>query len=368
MDLLTHALFGAAIGEMFFGKRLGNRALVWGALFGVLPYLDAVVVPFLDSSARLWWDQGPVHSLFVVILAALVSAKSLAKFWKREKITPGRVGTFVFLTLSVHVLLDCTSVTDVAVFWPLPMERVGFGIRAGSDPLLALPLLVCIPWLAFLKRPKQRPKRLRVLGWGMGLCVAYLGFTVAMKFTATTGFDADLATRGVEPDRRVVIPTAYNSLVWRAVVDRGDALWVGHRSVFQKRSKPVRWVVYPRGISVGNDFATEREIMRIQSFTRGYWIARPHKRGLWIADLRAGEIGERGNRDQSVDFHMARAWNFESDAPKDRLIPAHARSPGIDVALRQIGRRIVGRDPKTDLIPRLAGVPGQFPESLSVVE
>ena len=46
MDSLTHAVLGAALGELVLGKRLGNRALAWGALFGTLPDLDALVMPF----------------------------------------------------------------------------------------------------------------------------------------------------------------------------------------------------------------------------------------------------------------------------------------------------------------------------------
>ena len=31
MDSLTHLVLGAAIGELVLGKKIGNRALIWGA-------------------------------------------------------------------------------------------------------------------------------------------------------------------------------------------------------------------------------------------------------------------------------------------------------------------------------------------------
>lgn len=368
MNLLTHALFGAAIGELMLGKQLGNRALAWGALGGVALYLDAVITPFFHTATKLWWHQGPSHSLVFVIIISLLLAKPLAKFWKREKISPQRAGAFVFFVLVTHVLLDCMKPSGVAVFWPLPIDRIAFGNLSTFDPLLTLPLLVCMMWLAFLRKPKQRPKRMRLLGWGIGLSGCYLAFTVAMKFMTTTGFDADLAERGVADEKRLVIPTSLNSLVWRAVVDRGDALWVGHRSVFQKRSTPVRWIVYPRGGSAAEHFASESEVLRIQSTTGGYWIARAHNRGLWIADLRTGELREFGKRDSTVDHRMACAWNFEPDAAKDRVIPVPVDLPGFFPTLRKTGQQIFGRDEGAEMAPRLAGVPGQFPEPLMVVD
>jgi len=368
MELLLHALLGAAIGEAMFGKRLGNRALALGALAGLLPYLDSVVTPFLDTAARLWWHRGPSHSLLAATLAALLLAKPLAKRWKKEKITPAQVGALVFLTWSAHILLDCMHPAGVAVFWPLPMERVAFGSLSPNDPLLLLPLLVCISWLAFLRKPKQRPKRVRLLAWGAAIFLLYIGFSVSMKLTAAAGFQADLKTRGITYERLTLTPTPHSSLAWRAVVDLNEELLVGHRPVFQKPTTPVRWVVFPRGIPVDSPFSQEREVRWIQSFADGYWIARPHNRGLWIADLRDGAVREPREGDAMLDLRMRSAWNFEPDAPKDRVFPAHAKSNDWTAPLRETGHLLLGREQDAELNPRLAGVPGQFPEALRVIE
>jgi len=368
VELFLQALFGAAIGEALFGKRLGNRALAWGALAGLLPYLDSVATLFLDTAATLWWHRGPSHSILAATLAALLLAKPLAKIWKKEKITPKQAGAFVFLTGCAHILLDCLHSTGVAVLWPLPIDRVSLGILSPHDPLLTLPLLVCIGWLVFLRKPKQRPKRVRLLAWGAGLSLLYAGCALAMKSIATTGFTSDLATRDIHAPRLTLIPAAHSSLAWRAVVDRADHLMVGHRSVFQKPSTPVRWVVFPRGIPADSPFSQEREIRRIQSFTDGFWIARPHKRGLWIADLRGGAVRVFKDKDPMLDHRMRVAWNFEPDAPKDRLIPAHIASPGLAYSVRETRAMILGRDDGARLTPRLAGVPGQFPKALQVEE
>src|SRR5688572_29560315 len=102
VDSITQAALGAAVGEMMLGKRLGNRALAWGALFGTLPDLDVLVSGLFGTATNLWWHRGPSHSLLVMIAASWFLAPRLAKLWKRDKITKARAGWFVFAAWSTH--------------------------------------------------------------------------------------------------------------------------------------------------------------------------------------------------------------------------------------------------------------------------
>ena len=43
MDSLTQLTFGAACGEAILGKKVGRKALVWGAILGTLPDLDVFI-------------------------------------------------------------------------------------------------------------------------------------------------------------------------------------------------------------------------------------------------------------------------------------------------------------------------------------
>ena len=87
VDSITQLTLGAAVGELMLGKRLGNRALAWGALFGTLPDLDVVIAPLLDTAGNLWWHRGPSHSLLVMIVASYLLAPWLAKRWKKDKVS-----------------------------------------------------------------------------------------------------------------------------------------------------------------------------------------------------------------------------------------------------------------------------------------
>jgi inner membrane protein len=367
LDSITQAALGAAIGEAVLGKKLGNRALAWGLLLGTLPDLDAITSPFLDSAGRLEMHRGASHSLLIMVLASFLLAKPLAKLWKREKITPLRAGTFVFLTWSTHVLIDCFTVYGTSVLWPFSDTRVAFNHLFIIDPLYTLPLVISLIWLAFCRTKKLQKKRTRLLNWGLALSTGYVLFSIGMKFLVSAGFEADLARRGVKFERRMEAPTPFNTLLWRSVVDRGDELWVGYRSVFELHSKPVRWTVYPRNEDALAAYGSEREIQTLKWFSRGWWIARPHAKGAWLADLRFGESRTYGDKPGMVDSRIMFSWSFNPNANGDRL---QSPRPQIDAgeALRRIALRILGKADQWEANPRLAGVPGTLPEWLPVVE
>ena len=67
MDSLTQLALGAAVGEATLGRRVGNRALAWGAVCGTLPDLD-VFIPLGDAVRDFTYHRSASHSLFVLTL------------------------------------------------------------------------------------------------------------------------------------------------------------------------------------------------------------------------------------------------------------------------------------------------------------
>ena len=47
MDSLTQIVLGAACGEIALGKKIGNKALLFGAIGGTIPDLDVFIGPWL---------------------------------------------------------------------------------------------------------------------------------------------------------------------------------------------------------------------------------------------------------------------------------------------------------------------------------
>ena len=62
MDSLTQIVLGAAVAEASLGKKIGNRAMVWGAIAGTLPDLDVIANGFMSPVDALAFHRGPTHS------------------------------------------------------------------------------------------------------------------------------------------------------------------------------------------------------------------------------------------------------------------------------------------------------------------
>ena len=50
MDSLTQIVLGAACGEVALGKKIGNKALLFGAIGGTIPDLDVFVGRWIYSN------------------------------------------------------------------------------------------------------------------------------------------------------------------------------------------------------------------------------------------------------------------------------------------------------------------------------
>ncbi|MEP6645607.1 MAG: metal-dependent hydrolase [Saprospiraceae bacterium] len=72
MDSLTHLVLGAAIGEVVLGKKIGNRALIWGAIGETIPDFDVLGNLFLSPTGALAFHRGFTHSIVFAILAPLL--------------------------------------------------------------------------------------------------------------------------------------------------------------------------------------------------------------------------------------------------------------------------------------------------------
>ena len=69
MDSLTHIALGAVVGEAFFERGFGKKAMWWGALAQSIPDIDFVAGLWLPLTDNLLAHRGFTHSL---LFAALI--------------------------------------------------------------------------------------------------------------------------------------------------------------------------------------------------------------------------------------------------------------------------------------------------------
>jgi len=79
MDSLTKIVLGAACGEITLGKKIGNKALLFGAIGGTIQDLDVFIGKLLYTNKiqAMAFHRGLMHSLFCAVLALLFSVDLL---------------------------------------------------------------------------------------------------------------------------------------------------------------------------------------------------------------------------------------------------------------------------------------------------
>lgn len=108
MDSLTQIVLGAACGEAVAGRKLGNRAMLWGAVGGTIPDLDVFAALFTDEIAATSFHRGFMHSFLFAALAPWGLAR-LTQWFYRENVHNRRdykgiaVGTWLLFYLTAAI-------------------------------------------------------------------------------------------------------------------------------------------------------------------------------------------------------------------------------------------------------------------------
>ena len=65
MDSITHIALGACMGEAFLDRKLGKKAMLWGALAQSVPDIDFVASFWMNTSNNLL-GTSRIHSFFFI--------------------------------------------------------------------------------------------------------------------------------------------------------------------------------------------------------------------------------------------------------------------------------------------------------------
>ena len=144
MDSLTQIVLGASVAEATLGKKIGNKAIVLGAIAGTIPDLDIVTRFFVDDLTASVMHRGFSHSLIFPFIAAPILAWILNKTYpKYQNVSYFDWLKMFFLAIITHPLLDAQTTWGTQLFWP-------FEWRVALDIIFIIDLLYTIPFLCFL--------------------------------------------------------------------------------------------------------------------------------------------------------------------------------------------------------------------------
>lgn len=302
MDSLSQIVLGAATGEAVLGRRLGNKALIWGAIAGTVPDLDVLGGVFLDPLANLAFHRGITHSVLFWVVGALLFAWPMSRSRRNDVGYLGWTG-FFFATFATHVLLDCFTLYGTQVWAPFSNHRVSWSTIAVADPLYTFPFLAFL--VALSRAPKGSERRRKWHRWAWGWSCAYLALTVVNKQHVDQIFAAALERQGIPAERMITTPTILNNVLWNATAESADAFYLGSYSLFD--TSPVVFERVAKGWEHLDGKEDQLTVRELRWFSDGYLHVDPPSGAdtLWhFSDLRFGSFTGKGEQPEDFIFRF----------------------------------------------------------------
>lgn len=312
MDSLTHIAIGACIGEAFFEKGFGKKAMIWGALAQSIPDIDFLAALWLSPSEALLAHRGFTHSFLFGMLCVFIFSMLAQKIHQPENISFRKWMLFFFAAIFVHLFIDAFNNYGVGWFEPFSTQRISFNTLYVVDPFFSLAVWVAAFRLFFLNRFAL----VRCFWWKTGLVVPllYLFLSVVFKLNNDMAIESELKKRNINDKRYFSTPAPLQIFLWYNVVERKNDFLISYRSVFDTRSK-ITFYEHPKSSHWISSIDNHESLQRLIRFSQGYYTLEKKQDVLMINDLRFGQIGGWEKPDAPFVFHF-----LLSHPADDRLI------------------------------------------------
>jgi inner membrane protein len=298
MDSLTQIVLGAAIGEAVLGKKVGNKAQLYGAIAGTIPDLDIFASHFSDTITATEIHRGFSHSIVFALMASPILGWLVNKLERKLNLGWKSWTWLFFWGIFTHPLLDSFTTWGTQLFWPLE-NRLAFNSIFVIDPLYTIPFLVCTIWAMCKKRGTLSRKRINLTG--IILSTSYLLLTIPIKWAAGSKFQEALDSQGISYEEISTRPAAFNTVLWNANIDAGNAYLLGDYSFFD--TQPISFRRYEKNRDIRPTLPnpeSEKNLERLIDITNG-WYLMEQKEGEWyFYDLRFGTMPISNDEEQFV--------------------------------------------------------------------
>lgn len=282
MDSLTQIVLGAAVGEAVLGKKVGNKAVLYGAIAGTIPDLDVLAGYFVDEITAVEWHRGFSHSILFSLLASPLLGKLVATF--EHKANWKDWTKLFFWGLVTHPILDAFTTWGTQLFWPFKIN-LAFKSIFVIDPLYTLPFLVFL--LLAMRLPRTSTKRRKWNKMGLIISSSYLLISVLLKGVAYHQFTSALQKQGISYQEIQTRPGAFNTILWNANIKLEDEFLLADYSFFD--SKPIHFRSFPRNEVILGEFIDHPEIERLKKIAKDwYTISLDENNYVVLNDLRFG--------------------------------------------------------------------------------
>jgi inner membrane protein len=359
MDSFTQIVLGAAVGEAVLGRRIGNRAVLWGAIAGTIPDLDVIPGYFMNELDSLGFHRGPSHSLLFSLLMPFPLAWLTRLFYEKNVHNSpylkwshtALVGLLFLLPLTflftssgfkwAHLLLLIFPALGAPVFIKMRrkyvaneqrVDEVGFlgwymlfflgffthvlldcfttygtqillpfsDIRVAWNTISVVDPFYTIPFLVCLiitmRLPRLSSAR-RVWNYvGIAVSTFYLFATLVNKYSVNTAFSKALEKEGIEVFRFHSTPTMFNNALWFGIGETDSGYYHAYYSIFDKSFEQIQWEYVDRGFDANTFMSQVPPVRVLKWFSDGFYQFLQGENDTYIwRDLRFGNMNFNQN-------------------------------------------------------------------------
>lgn len=287
MDSLTQIVLGAAVGEAVLGKKIGNKAMLWGAIAGTIPDLDVFSRYFVDNLTANEIHRGFSHSILFCILIAPILGWLLSKVYKSKEANFKDWTKLFFWSLFTHSLLDAHTTWGTQLFWPLDF-KVAYNNIFVADPLYTLPFLTFLLLALFSKSKSEKRKKYNNLG--LIISCSYMLLTIMFKGIAHYQFTDSLKTQNIPYVELETRPTPLNSILWSGNAETEDAFYIGYYSLLDKNND-IEFRKFYKNKDLLGEMKDEDVVQRLIKLSGNRYIVVEENDNIYFNDLRFGIMG-----------------------------------------------------------------------------
>ncbi|MBM72105.1 MAG: hypothetical protein CL847_04920 [Crocinitomicaceae bacterium] len=347
MDSLSQITLGASVGEVILGKKIGNRAMVWGAVAGTIPDLDVIGNYFMTDLQGLLLHRGITHSLFFCVIGAFVFGTLVSKLyaskhhkliaittkliaslvilkvihflagifsnenmvimvisslvvlgifarhvfrkylsgnWIKPEVSTRAWQWMMFWVFITHIILDCFTLYGTQVFAPFSNYKVSWGTIAVADPLYTVPFLAFLISATFFNRDSRWRSSLNNIG--LIISCLYLSVTIVNKTRINTQFENELKGASIDAIRYSTNATLLNNILWTCTAESNEQYHIGEYSFLDEM--PVDFLAIDKNHHLLRNLDTDPTLKALRWFSDDYFCITQSDEGLLFNDLRFG--------------------------------------------------------------------------------
>jgi len=302
MDLVTQTVLGAAVGEVVLGKKAGNKAIMWGAVGGLIPDLDIFVSPLFSEVDGLFVHRGFSHALIFAFIIAPLLGWLIHRIHRKKMDVKRREWTMlIFWAAFTHPFLDYLTTYGTGAFLPFSSYRIEFGTVGIVDIFYTLPIILVLLIIMFLKRISVFRRKL-IIGVVI-ITSTYLLGTIVNKLYINSVFKEAMAKQEITYERYKTTPLPLTNFLWMSIAEVDTGYYMALYSNFDKHI-PSDFEFIPRNDHKLLDINDNEDLQKLIKFSKGFYHVNEDDKGLYLADLRFGKMGIGENASFVFKFYL----------------------------------------------------------------